>query len=145
MFLSSDIWGPKFWFFLHTVAMNYPEFPDAMAKKKYYDLIQNFPIFLPNKRMGEEFTKKLNEFPITPYLSSRLSFQKWVHFMHNKINKQLGKPENNFYKCLEQYYSHYEPKQTKRLKEMKLKKKYIVCGVAVLLIFMGIYFYKNTF
>lgn len=143
MFLSSDVWGPKFWFFLQTVAMNYPEFPDAIAKKKYYDLIQNFPIFLPNKRMGEEFAEKLNEFPVTPYLSSRLSFQKWVHFMHNKLNKQLGKPEINFHKGLERYYLHYEPKKTKRIREMKLQKKYIACGVAAFLIFAGIYFWKK--
>ena len=58
MFLSSDVWGPKFWFFLQTVAMTYPEQPDARSKKKYYDLIQNFPTFLPNKRMGKEFAKK---------------------------------------------------------------------------------------
>ena len=103
MFLSSDVWGPKFWFFLQTVAMTYPEQPDARSKKKYYDLIQNFPMFLPNKRMGEEFTKKLNEFPITPYLSSRLSFQKWVHFMHNKLNRQLGKPELDYNQVIDKY------------------------------------------
>ena len=51
MFLSSDVWGPKYWFFLQTVAMTYPEHPDSRSKKKYYDLIQNFPMFLPNKRM----------------------------------------------------------------------------------------------
>ena len=66
-------------------------------KKKYYDLIQNLPTFIPNKRMGKQFEKKLNEFPVTPYLSSRDSFMKWVHFMHNKINKKLGKPQVNFY------------------------------------------------
>ena len=143
MFLSSDIWGPKFWFFLQTVAMTYPEQPDARSKKKYYDLIQNFPMFLPNKRMGREFSKKLNEFPITPYLSSRLSFQKWVHFMHNKLNKQLGKPEINFHKGLEQYYLHYEPKKTKRIREMKLQKKYVAIGISVFLVIMGIYYWNK--
>ena len=34
MFLSSDIWGPSYWFVLHTIALNYPEFPNAIAKKK---------------------------------------------------------------------------------------------------------------
>ena len=143
MFLSSDVWGPKFWFFLQTVAMNYPEQPGARSKKKYYDLIQNFPMFLPNKRMGREFSKKLNEFPITPYLSSRLSFQKWVHFMHNKLNKQLGKPEMNFHRGLEKYYLHYEPKKTKRIREMKLQKKYVAIGISVFLVIMGIYYWNK--
>ena len=143
MFLSSDVWGPKFWFFLQTVAMNYPEQPDARSKKKYYDLIQNFPMFLPNKRMGKEFSKKLNEFPITPYLSSRLSFQKWVHFMHNKLNKQLGKPEINFHRGLEKYYLHYEPKKTKRIREMKLQKKYVAIGISVFLVILGLYYWNK--
>ena len=143
MFLSSDVWGPKFWFFLQTVAMTYPEQPDARSKKKYYDLIQNFPMFLPNKRMGKEFSKKLNEFPITPYLSSRLSFQKWVHFMHNKLNKQLGKPELNFHRGLEKYYLHYEPKKTKRIREMKLQKKYVAIGISVFLVILGLYYWNK--
>jgi len=143
MFLSSDIWGPHFWFVLHTIALNYPEFPNAISKKKYYDLIQNLPIFIPNKRMGKQFEKKLNEFPVTPYLSSRDSFMKWVHFMHNKINKKLGKPQVNFFKGLELYYQNYEPKKTKRMRQLKINKKYIFIGVSIFLASLGIYFFNK--
>jgi|TARA_B110000196_G_scaffold254202_1_gene223994 hypothetical protein len=143
MFLSSDIWGPSYWFVLHTIALNYPEFPNAIAKKKHYDLIQNLPTFIPNKRMGKQFEKKLNEFPVTPYLSSRDSFMKWVHFMHNKINKKLGKPEINFFKGLELYYRNYEPKKTKKIRELKLNKKYVAIGTSILFIFLGLYFYNK--
>ena len=51
----------------------------------------------------------------------------------NKLNKQLGKPEINFHKGLEQYYLHYEPKKTKRIREMKLQKKYVAIGISVFL------------
>ena len=29
-----DIWGPHYWFFLHTVAESYPETPNAVTKRK---------------------------------------------------------------------------------------------------------------
>ena len=79
MFLSSDVWGPHFWFVLHTLAITYPEFPNDTSKKKYYNLIQNLPIFIPNKRMGREFAQMLNDFPVSPYLTSRESFIKWTN------------------------------------------------------------------
>ena len=63
--------------------------------------------------------------------------------MHNKLNKQLGKPEINFYKGLEQYYLHYEPKKTKRIREMKLQKKYVAIGISVFLVILGLYYWNK--
>ena len=30
-----EIWGPHYWFFLNTVAMTYPNFPNKVTKKKW--------------------------------------------------------------------------------------------------------------
>ena len=141
--LSSDVWGPHFWFVLHTIAITYPKYPNDVSKKKYYHLIQNLPTFLPNQRMGREFKTKLDEFPVTPYLSSRLSFMKWVHFMHNKINRKIGKPEISFNKGLQKYYKHYESKKTKFLKKLQKNQNYTKTGVCIFLVILIIYFYKN--
>ena len=143
MFLSSDVWGPHYWFVLETMAMSYPEFPNDSIKKKYFDFIRNLPLFLPNERMGKEFEKMLNEFPVSPYLSSRLSFQKWVHYMHNKINKKVGKPQINFYHGLERYYKRYEAKKTKRIRKMKKDNKYIIAGAVIILLGVIFFIYKK--
>ena len=45
--LDPNIWGPHYWFFLHTIAMSYPIHPNAVTKKKYYDFVQNIPLFIP--------------------------------------------------------------------------------------------------
>ena len=29
-----EIWGPHYWFFLNTVAMTYPNYPNKVTKKK---------------------------------------------------------------------------------------------------------------
>ena len=38
--LDPTIWGPKYWFFLHTVAMTYPHRPNDVSKRKYYELFR---------------------------------------------------------------------------------------------------------
>ena len=48
MVLDSKIWGPHYWFVLLTIAISYPIHPNDVTKKKYYELIQNFPLFIPN-------------------------------------------------------------------------------------------------
>ena len=42
MDLKPQIWGPHYWFFLHTVAFNYPIHP---IQKKFYELIEYTPSF----------------------------------------------------------------------------------------------------
>ena len=39
--LDPTIWGPHFWFFLHTIAMTYPIRPNDITRKKYYEFIMN--------------------------------------------------------------------------------------------------------
>jgi len=108
MHLKSSIWGPHFWFFLHTISLKYPLFPNKITKKKYYDLIMNLPLFIPDEEIGNKFCKLLDEYPIIPYLDSRESFVKWVHFIHNIINKQLNKPILKYEDFFNDYYENYK-------------------------------------
>jgi hypothetical protein len=39
--LDPKIWGPHYWFFLHTLAMCYPNYPNEVTKKKYYELLHD--------------------------------------------------------------------------------------------------------
>ena len=89
---KSSVWGPKYWYVLHMMAFHYPIHPNKVTKKKYYETIMNFPLFLPNEEMGNKFSKLLDKYPITPYLDSRESFIKWTHFIHNRVNEMLDKP-----------------------------------------------------
>ena len=91
MNFDPDVWGPHYWFFMHTIAHSYPESPNAVTKRKYYDLIQNMPLFIPVSDIGNKFSSLLDKYPVTPYLDSRESFIRWVHFVHNKVNVSLGK------------------------------------------------------
>jgi hypothetical protein len=86
------IWGPHYWFVLHTIAFHYPKYPTSIQKKIYHRFIYNLYEFLPNPSIATTFTKLLEKYPVAPYLDSRDDFIKWMNFIHNKINERLNKP-----------------------------------------------------
>ena len=132
-----EIWGPHYWFFLNTVAMTYPNYPNKVTKKKYYDLIKNFPLFMPIPAMSKQFSNFLDNYPVTPYLDSRESLIKWVVFIHNKINKLLNKNTIEYNEFLNNYFSLYKDPKIKDLKT-KIKKKYIIYLFMLLVLFLFI-------
>lgn len=137
--LDPTVWGPHMWFFLHTIAMTYPLRPNSVTKKKYYEFIQNIPLFIPIEHMAGEFTKLLDEFPVQPYLDKRETLIKWVWFIHNKINKKLEKPQITLKEFYVKYYEEYKPKNVKLMEYYKLKSKIIYSFI--LLGFVGIIYY----
>lgn len=138
--LDPNIWGPKYWFFLHTIAITYPQRPNDVTKRKYYELVQNMPLFIPVENIGNEFSKLLELYPVTAYLDSRESFIKWMHFIHNKINEKLEKPKisiDNFYI---NYYEEYKTKNIQIKEYHKWREKIIyiivVFGVTGLILYL---------
>lgn len=142
MRFDSEIWGPHYWFFLHTVAESYPMYPNAVTKRKYYDLIQNMPIFIPDSEMGDKFSKMLDKYPVTPYLDNRDSFVRWVHFIHNKININIGKTEISLPDALEKYRSEYVVKPIIFAQKINMKRHYIHATLILTFLFLIYYFYK---
>jgi hypothetical protein len=129
VYLDPKIWGPHYWFFLHTVAMTYPIRPNAVTKKKYYEFIQNMPLFIPVENISGEFSKLIDKYPVAPYLDNKESFIRWTHFIHNKINQKLEKPQvslNDFYI---KYYEEYKSQNIKMAEYYKLREKAIFCGI----------------
>ena len=142
MFFNPSVWGPHYWFFLHTIAESYPETPNAVAKRKYYDLIQNMPLFIPIVEIGNKFSELLDKYPVSPYLDSRESFVKWMHFMHNKINVYLGKEELSLPRALAEYRDQYKPRPISLVEQINLRKHYLHAIVIAALLF-AIYVWYN--
>ena len=130
MALDPSVWGPHYWFVLHTISLDYPTMPNEATKKKYYDFIQNLPLFIPHKEIGNKFSEYLDKYPVTPYLDSRQSFIKWVNFIHNQINIMLRKPIVSVEDGISQYYEHYKPKEHEKSLELK-KRHQIIFGSTI--------------
>jgi hypothetical protein len=138
-YLDPKIWGPHYWFFIHTVAMTYPIRPNAVTKKKYYEFIQNLPLFIPVESLSGEFSKLIDKYPVTPYLDNRESLIRWTHFIHNKINQKLEKPQISLSEFYIKYYEEYKPQNVKMVEYYKMREKAIYCGIIVT-IAGGIYY-----
>ncbi len=143
MGLNPNVWLPHLKFVLQTIAITYPRNPNDVSKKKYYEFIQNLPVFIPLSPIGKNFKTFLNKYPVTPYLSSRMSFMKWIHFIFNKINEQQDKPVIDFYDSLEKYYDEYKPKEMRNKEMIETRKRYIQIASTVILVSAIVYFYKK--
>lgn len=143
MALDPKIWGPHFWFVLHTIALTFPWSPNEVTRKKYYDFIQNIPLFLPIDEIGNTFSRLLDKYPVTPYLDSRQSFTKWMHFIHNKINISLGLREETMEDAMTAYYEYYKPKVVKDNEERKKREKFVFFCIIILIIITAIFLYNK--
>ena len=141
--LDPNVWGPHFWFFFHTLAISYPNRPNAVTKKKYYEFFQNIPLFIPTEHIGNDFEKLLDEYPVSSYLDSREALIKWVHFIHNKINEKLDKPKISLNEFYSRYYEEYKPKDIKMKEHYRWREK--ILYLLVLLGFSGtvVYLYNK--
>lgn len=137
-----EVWEPNFWFFFHTIAHSYPAIPNSVTKRKYYDFIQNIPLFIPNPEIGNEFSKLIDAYPVSPYLDSRDSFIRWMHFFQNRRNLSLGKEEVSLFASLDNYRNNYKPVQMKLSERFQLKREYIVMTFTILLLLFLFFFYK---
>ena len=126
-----------------TISLNYPLYPNEISKKKYYDLIQNIPLLIPVKDISNSFSKLLDDFPVTPYLDSRESFIKWVHFIHNKMNILSDKPEVTLEEALEEYYENYKSLEVKETKMRLSREKIAYILILILLVVLTAIVYKK--
>jgi Erv1 / Alr family len=127
------VWGPHYWFFLHTIALNYPHHPTAIVKKRYYDFLVNLHLFLPNIAYGSYYSALLDKYPLSPYMDSNKSLVKWMNIIHNEINKKLEKPLVS----LDQFYLEYTTQNennpnTKRI--IKISIYFVIILLCILFI-----------
>jgi len=141
--MDPSIWGPHYWFFLHTIAFHYPLHPTSIQKKMYHRLIHHFHEFIPNKSMASVYEKILLKHPVSPYLDSREDFIEWVHYLHNKINTRLDKPTITLQEHYDEFSKYFETKQT-RMKRLWKEKYKIFFTVSILGILMYIWYNKNV-
>jgi hypothetical protein len=109
--------------------MTYPHHPNAVTKKKYYEFVQNIPLFIPVEEISKEFEKLIDVYPITPYLDNRDSFVRWMHFIHNKINEKIEKNPITLNDFFLQYYNQYKSQNEKMEEYYKLKEKLVYGGI----------------
>ena len=106
--MNQNIWGPHFWFMLHSISFNYPINPTEENKKDIKKFLLMLPKVLPCSKCCKNFKKNLIEMPIK--YNSRLELFKWLIDIHNEINGREGKKHYSYKEVLLMYEKVYGKK-----------------------------------
>ena len=101
------VWGPPFWFVMHTVSLNYPVEPSYSDKRTHYDFYYIIRNILPCEMCRQHYRELLKQYPIEPFLDSRESLISWVILIHNQVNLRLGKEMVSREDVLDKYEQAY--------------------------------------
>lgn len=93
--------GNAAWKLFHTILARYPEEPTQRQRRHLETYIQSFAQVYPCGDCARHFIKLLEEFP--PQTNSRKNAAMWGCFIHNKVNRRLGKDLYDCTTVLEDY------------------------------------------
>ena len=89
--MDTTIWGPPFWFTLHTISLNYPENPTYVERQQHLLFFESLKKILPCSICRNHYKKFLQDQPISPYLDNKKSLKRWILDCHNNVNKLNNK------------------------------------------------------
>jgi len=105
--MDVNLWGPPFWFILHTITMNYPDKPSYVEKRHHFDFFNNLQYVLPCDVCREHYRANFKKNPIESYLDNKKSLVEWGVRMHNEVNLMSGKSAFTTEQVVKKYLSLY--------------------------------------
>ena len=90
--MNPEIWGPKLWFFIHTLAINYPDNPTQKDKNHYSKFFENLKYIIPCEKCRINYIDSVNKNPVKNHLKDSTTLFRWTVDLHNKVNSEIGKP-----------------------------------------------------
>jgi hypothetical protein len=117
-FVSGDgflttVWGPPMWHYLHTMSFNYPVHPTAADKRNYRAFMLGLQHVLPCKYCRINLKNNYKNHPLRAcHLASRDAFSRYVHELHEIVNKLLGKTSGLSYCDVRERYEHFRARCT---------------------------------
>jgi hypothetical protein len=104
--MDPELWGPKLWFFLHTLSFEYN--PSIETKKSHSTFFNSLASIIPCEICRLHYTKFLKNNPIENSLDNKESLIKWVLKCHNNVNKNNNKPEWSYNDLMSKYTSIFK-------------------------------------
>ena len=142
--MDNKIWGPNFWFTLHTVTLGYPDNPTYVDKRRFNDFFVSVQYILPCAKCREHYSNHLSNFPISVSLDNKESLVKWLFNLHNQVNISLNKPVMEYDAFKEKYRKIYNPTIIEKIEDPKTdyKNAKIIVFLLVFFSITGFVYYK---
>lgn len=143
--MDSKIWGPYFWFTLHTITLAFPDNPSYQEKRHFNDFFLSLQNVLPCKLCQEHYRQHLQEFPVASHLDNKEALVKWCFILHNKVNTSLKKPIFTYDEFKDKYKKIYAPTIIQKIinnEHINKYKKYKIIALLILIIFTSCIIFK---
>jgi len=101
--MNPKFWGPHAWIFLHSITLNYPKEPTNKDKEIYTKFFKDLQFFIPCDKCSYNYNRHLDDYPIKDALETRETMVQWLINIHNKVNKDLGKPTYTYDQVINEY------------------------------------------
>lgn len=141
--MRPSIWGPKYWFILHTSSFRYPENPSNEDKQYMKNLILSLAnLTLPCPLCRHHMREYLESNNLDKALESNEALIEYLWKFHNSVNLRTGKTEFPFQDFLD-LYAKYETMSGPE-EEMKLfKTEYFLALGALFVVIITFYLLHN--
>ena len=143
--MDTTVWGPPFWFTLHTISINYPDKPDYVEKQQHLLFFESLKKILPCTICREHYKDFLKKKPLSPYLDSKKALMRWVLDCHNNVNKINGEKTWTFEEMKKYYdniYNNQDNFKCSFVKKNKEKTKFTyntVSNILIVILFIIIF------
>ena len=152
--MDTTIWGPPFWFILHTISFNYPDKPKYIEKQQTLMFFESLKNILPCMICKEHYKKFMKQNPISPYLDNKKSLINWVLELHNHANvitgekiwtlEELQNHYNNIYQNREKFKCQFIKKKDRPKKFKYNSFSYIIIFILLIIFLYFIFFNSNN-
>jgi hypothetical protein len=138
--MDPDIWGPRLWFFLHTISFNYPDNPTFDDMKHQQEFYENLVYIIPCAVCSKHYSEHISKNP--PKLSSKKELIKWTIDLHNSVNQTLGKKIYTYKEAVDIISNSFK-KET--APENKNFFKWYFIGILIIMLAIAYYVYLRNF
>lgn len=109
--MLTSVWGPIFWFFLHTMSFNYPVNPTEENKKEYREFILSLQNILPCGDCRKNLKINFEKLPLTKkWMKNRETFSRYIYELHEIVNKMLNKKSDLTYEDIRERFELFRAK-----------------------------------
>ena len=139
--MDPKIWGPKLWFVMHTIALNYPDNPTYQDKRNHEDFFNMLSHMIPCEKCRIHYRQNLDKYPIIQHLDNSDKLFRYTILIHNEVNEMLNKPKLSYEEVVKFYKNSYN--QGSRVESFINTKTLIGFLIVIVLIVLGYVIYRK--
>ena len=144
--MDPTVWGPKLWFFIHTIALNFPDNPSFEDIKNYEMFFENLKYIIPCDSCRLHYTQRLSANPVSKYLTDANTLFIYTIDLHNEVNKSLKKKIYSYEEVAKIYRNNYnKPYSLKTIKNKIFNKRNMIILLVIIVACVLIKVYRNKY